>query len=65
MVPPNKKPSGAPHKFSEEKQRQFIEYYEELKTKAGDDKVLFIDGVHSTQATKISYGWIHKGQKNQ
>lgn len=59
----NKKPSGVSHKFSEEKQRQFIEYYEELKATAGDEPVLFIDGVHPTQATKISYGWIRKGQK--
>lgn len=58
-----KKPSGVPHKFSEEKQRQFIEYYEELKITVGDEPVLFIDGVHPTQATKISYGWIRKGQK--
>lgn len=58
-----KKPSGVPHKFSEEKQRQLIEYYEELKTTVGDEPVLFIDGVHPTQATKISYGWIRRGQK--
>ncbi len=36
-----KKPSGVPHKFSEEKQKQFIEYYEELKATAGDEPVLF------------------------
>lgn len=58
-----KKPSGVPHKFREEKQRQFIEYYKELKTTVGDEPILFIDGVHPTQATKISYGWIRKGQK--
>lgn len=29
----------------------------------GNESVLFIDAVHPTQATKISYGWIHKGQK--
>ena len=58
-----KKPSGVPHKLSEEKQRQFIEYYKELKTTVGDEPILFIDGVHPTQATKISYGWIRKGQK--
>lgn len=46
-----KKPSGVPHKFSEEKQRQFIEYYKELKTTVGDEPILFIDGVHPTQAT--------------
>ncbi|GAB3407592.1 hypothetical protein GCM10027361_12780 [Erwinia aphidicola] len=58
-----KRPSGVPHKFNEEKQRQFIEYYEELKATAGDKPVLFMDAVHPTQATKISYGWIRKGQK--
>lgn len=58
-----KKPSGVSHKLSEEKQRQFIEYYKELKTTVGDEPILFIDGVHPTQATKISYGWIRKGQK--
>ncbi|HGT5754080.1 TPA: IS630-like element ISEc40 family transposase [Escherichia coli] len=58
-----KKPSGVPHKLSEEKQRQFIEYYKELKITVGDEPILFIDGVHPTQATKISYGWIRKGQK--
>lgn len=58
-----KKPAGTPHKFSEEKQAQFIEYYEDLKEKAGDEPVLFIDAVHPTQATKISYGWIRKGHR--
>ena len=58
-----KKPSGIPHKFSPEKQNQFIEYYEELKETAGDEPVLFIDAVHPTQATKISYGWIRKGHR--
>lgn len=58
-----KKPAGVPHKFSEEKQRQFIEYYENLKTTASDEPVLFLDAVHPTQATKLSYGWILKGQK--
>lgn len=60
-----KKTVRRPHKFSEEKQRQFIEYYKELKTTVGDEPILFIDGVHPTQATKISYGWIRKGQKKQ
>jgi transposase len=58
-----KKPSGVPHKLSEGKQRQFIEYYDEQKTTAGDEPVLFIDAAHPAQATKIRYGWIRKGQK--
>lgn len=32
-----KKPAGIPHKFSEEKQKQFIEYYESLKESAGNE----------------------------
>lgn len=31
-----------PHKFSEEKQRQFIEYYKELKTTVGDEPILLL-----------------------
>ncbi|MEL7631856.1 IS630 family transposase, partial [Pectobacterium aroidearum] len=58
-----KKPAGIPHKFSEEKQKQFIESYEDLKKTAGDEPILFIDAVHPTQATKLSYGWIRKGYK--
>lgn len=58
-----KKPAGIPHKFSEEKQKQFIEYYENLKESAGNEPILFLDAVHPTQATKISYGWIAKGQR--
>lgn len=55
-----KKPAGIPHKFSEEKQKQFIESYEDLKKMAGDEPILFIDAVHPTQ---FSYGWIRKGYK--
>lgn len=58
-----KKPAGIPHKFSEEKQQQFIDAYEDLKKTAGDEPILFIDAVHPTQATKLSYGWIRKGHK--
>ena len=58
-----KMPSGIPHKFSEEKQQQFIEYYESLKVSAGDEPILFLDALHPTQATKTTYGWIRKGDK--
>jgi hypothetical protein len=30
-----KMPSGAPHKFGEEKQRKFIEYHSKMKGEAG------------------------------
>lgn len=52
-----------PHKSSEEKQRQFIEYYEELKETAGDEPIIFINAVHPAQVTKISYGWIREGHR--
>lgn len=59
-----KKPSGVPHKFSEEKQQQFIDKYEALKLTAGDkEPILFMDAVHPTQSTKLSGGWIRKGER--
>ncbi|WP_031280549.1 IS630 family transposase [Photorhabdus temperata] len=59
-----KKPAGIPHKFDAEKQRQFIEKYEELKQTASDhDPILFMDAVHPTQSTKLSYGWLRKGER--
>lgn len=57
-----KKPKGVPHKADAEKQAEFIEQYETLKASLPEDEVLlFIDGVHPTQATKITSGWIRKG----
>jgi len=57
-----KKPKGVPAKFNKEKQEAFIEKYESIKDSLEDDEViLFMDSVHPTQETKISYGWIKKG----
>jgi transposase len=57
-----KKPKGVPHKFNAEKQAEFIRYYKDLKSSlAEDEPLLFIDAVHPTQATKISFGWIKIG----
>jgi transposase len=57
-----KKPKGVPHKFDEEKQAEFIKYYEVLKNSLDEDEpLLFMDAVHPTQATKITAGWIKKG----
>ena len=57
-----KYPKGVPHKSDEEKQENFIEEYTELKAKAVDKLIFFIDAMHPTQATKVSCGWIKKGQ---
>ncbi len=41
-----------------------METYGKLKQEAGDNEpILFIDGVHPTQGTKLAYGWMRKGQK--
>lgn len=58
-----KKPTGVPHKYSAEAQQVFVETYETLKSEAGDDEpILFIDGVHPTQGTKLAYGWMLTGK---
>ncbi len=55
-----KKPKGVPHKFCTEKQQAFVEYYNKV-LKPSEAPVLFMDAVHPTQSTKLSYGWIRKG----
>jgi len=58
-----KKPKGTPAKADPEKQVEFIGYYEDLlNTILEDEPVEFVDAVHPTMATKITYGWIRKGQ---
>jgi len=58
-----KKPKGFPHKANPKLQEEFITQYEKLKEEVGvDEPILFIDAVHPTQATKLSYGWIRTGQ---
>lgn len=59
-----KKPVGIPHKFDAEKQKLFIEEYEALKLKAGNhEPILFMDASHPTMSTKLSYGWLLKGER--
>lgn len=61
-----RKPVGVPHKCSTQAQQVFVETYEKLKQEAGDDEpILFIDGVHPTQGTKLAYGWMPAGKKAQ
>jgi transposase len=58
-----KKPKGMPHKADAELQRQFVEEYTNLKQEVSEEEpILFMDSVHPTQATKLTYGWIRKGQ---
>jgi transposase len=58
-----KQPKGTPAKANPEKQAQFVaEYNRLLNNTPEDEPILFADGVHPTQATKLSYGWIRTGQ---
>ena len=58
-----KKPKGMPHKADAELQNQFIEKYNQLKQEIGEkETILFMDAVHPTQSTKLSYGWIRTGK---
>jgi transposase len=58
-----KKAKGLPHKADSELQQQFVANYNELKQEVGEkEPILFMDAVHPTQATKLSYGWIRTGQ---
>lgn len=58
-----KKPKGTPAKADPAKQAEFIRHYEDLlNTILEDEPVEFVDAVHPTMATKITYGWIRKGQ---
>jgi transposase len=58
----HKKPKGTPAKFNAERQAGFIKKYDELKSSLGPNElILFMDSVHPTQETKITYGWIRTG----
>jgi hypothetical protein len=58
-----KKPKGRPFKADRQQQEEFIAHYEELMNKTPEDEPIFFgDSVHPTQASKLSYGWIFKGE---
>jgi len=58
-----KKPKGYPHKACVVQQEQFISDYNKLKATIGSgDGILFMDACHPSMATKITCGWIKKGQ---
>ncbi|HAT8068166.1 TPA: IS630 family transposase [Legionella pneumophila] len=61
-----KKPKGVPYKADEQLQKNFIKKYRRLKTvSGGKEPILFMDSVHPSQATKLSYGWIRTGETKQ
>ena len=58
----HKKPKGTPAKFNAARQAEFIKKYDELKAALNPNELIFfMDSVHPTQETKITYGWIRTG----
>jgi hypothetical protein len=46
------------------KHKQFIRFYQKLKKKAGEkEPIYFTDSVHPHHQTKLTYGWILKGER--
>lgn len=61
-----KKPHGIPAKANKEEQKGFIERYRRLKSKsAGKEPIYFVDSVHPHHQTRLSYGWIRKGERKE
>ena len=57
-----KAPKGVPLKCDIASQNVFKEKYNDIKSNLQEgEKILFMDSVHPTQATKITSGWIRKG----
>ena len=61
-----KKPSLVPGKANIEHQKAWIDEYNKLKNQLSkDETICFIDGVHPTHNTQLSYGWIKKGTRKE
>ena len=61
-----KKPHGVPAKADKKKQAEFIDYYTQLKEKAGNkEPIYFADSVHPQHQTHLAYGWIYKGVRKE
>ncbi len=59
-----RKPKALPRVADEEKQAEFIAYYEHLMTSLpADETVYFADAVHPQHQTKPAFGWVKKGSK--
>lgn len=62
-----KSPKGSPSKADIQKQHEFDEIYAQLKEKSEKNKepIMFLDAVHPSMQTKLSYGWIRKGKDKE
>lgn len=60
-----KRLKGQPSKGDKEKQELFAKEYEDLKAKTPENEpIVFIDAMHPTMETKLSWGWIRKGKEH-
>ena len=60
------KPAPVPAKADKARQQAFIAVYENLKkTLPDNEKIVFMDGVHPTHQTRMTYGWIRKGTRKE
>ena len=61
-----KKPSLVPGKANKEIQKEWIAAYAKQKHELKEDETIcFMDGVHPTHNTQLSYGWIRKGIRKE
>lgn len=61
-----KKTKQIPMKVNEVAQVEFIEKFEQIQAEKTQEEVhYFIDGVHPTLNSEVSYGWIEKGEERQ
>jgi transposase len=61
-----KKPSLVPGKANKGMQEAWISEYFKLKQNIkADETICFVDGVHPTHNTQLSYGWIRKGVRKE
>ena len=61
-----KKTKAVPGKADPEKQKAFIETYQQLKEQKGpNDRIYFMDGAHPNHNAMPAYGWILKGQTKE
>lgn len=58
---------NVPAKADAQKQKEFVEKYQQLKANIDQDKetILFMDGVHPSGQAKLCKGWFYKGEKFQ
>lgn len=60
-----KKPKIVPGKADINKQKEFLEKYNEIKKELGpNDQIYFADSTHPSHNTQLAYGWILKGKAN-